>query len=551
MRGKRIPVVLLTVCLGMSALGGCLPPSREAGATEDGKIKLTALYNKFSLTKDVNQMQWLQELEDKCGVEIEWQQITADWDQKKSAMFASGNIPDLLFHATADADYVTYRGLFTDLTPLIEAYAPNIRQLFKDHPEVEYLAKEIDGKIYSTPRYKSIWPSNTSTMFLNKTWLDNLGLSVPATIDELTEVLTAFKEQDANGNGDPSDEIPMDFIGYESGNQFSPWVLLGAYGIQLTDGSDAGFAGFFAEDGELKNAYIDERFKELTKWVQNAWKNGLINEEVFTQDYTKYQAVARGGGDVAKVGFTWGWDRSDRFGNKLRDQYIPVPQLKISADSPIEVRYNNDFYYEKYSRNAIAIAESCKNKEAAMKFADAFYDELVSIQTLFGGMNDTDRCIKDNGDGTYTVLPPADSAMDPGSWKWTNAFADYGPIYIRDEMRDKLTLGEDMKAAIDEKSIYTDYNQLDEQKNAYHNVFMKYEAADINTMAMNQTNIDNYVQQTIASWITEDKDIDKEWDAYVEQVKKLGLEENMKIRTKAYEAYKTFLRGDKSSEKTR
>ena len=41
--------------------------------------------------------------------------------------------------------------------------------------------------------------------------------------------------------------------------------------------------------------------------------------------------------------------------------------------------------------------------------------------------------------------------------------------------------------------------------------------------------------------ITEGKDIDKEWDAYVEQTKKLGLDENMRIRIKAYEDYKATL----------
>ena len=36
-----------------------------------------------------------------------------------------------------------------------------------------------------------------------------LGLSEPKNLDEFHEVLTAFKEQDANGNGDPNDEIPL------------------------------------------------------------------------------------------------------------------------------------------------------------------------------------------------------------------------------------------------------------------------------------------------------------------------------------------------------
>lgn len=46
-------------------------------------------------------------------------------------------------------------------------------------------------------------------MSINKQWLDNLKLEVPATTDELYTVLKAFKEQDANGNGDSKDEIPM------------------------------------------------------------------------------------------------------------------------------------------------------------------------------------------------------------------------------------------------------------------------------------------------------------------------------------------------------
>ena len=39
-------------------------------------------------------------------------------------------------------------------------------------------------------------------MYINQTWLDNLGLEVPTNMDELEEVLIAFKEGDPNGNGD-------------------------------------------------------------------------------------------------------------------------------------------------------------------------------------------------------------------------------------------------------------------------------------------------------------------------------------------------------------
>ena len=65
-------------------------------------------------------------------------------------------------------------------------------------------------------------------MFINKTWLDNLGLEVPTTLGELKDVLIAFRDNDANGNGDTTDEIPLDFNGW-FGGAYSPdkpdWFL--------------------------------------------------------------------------------------------------------------------------------------------------------------------------------------------------------------------------------------------------------------------------------------------------------------------------------------
>ena len=48
--------------------------------------------------------------------------------------------------------------------------------------------------------------------WINQTWLDNLGLEMPTTPEELYTVLKAFKEQDANGNGDPGD-VDVEYLG--------------------------------------------------------------------------------------------------------------------------------------------------------------------------------------------------------------------------------------------------------------------------------------------------------------------------------------------------
>lgn len=556
MKSKRIIAILLAAMMIVALVAGCgsKDTPSDSNSTNDAtnneanagnndvggdvdtgsgeKVKLTALFSKHALTKDVNEMQWLKDLQEECNVEVEWQQITADWDQKKPAMFASGNIPDLLFSATNSADYAQYPGLFENLEPLIEQHAPNIQRMFEEHPETKTLVTELTGEIYSTPKYQRYWPGTNSTMFINKTWLDNLGLDVPTTWDELYDVLVEFKNKDANGNGDPNDEIPMDFIGW---GPYHPQVLLGSLGIQLTDLALWSADGYFAEDGQVKNFFVDERYKELVKFMHELWKAGCINPDVFTQDYSQFQSLARGEDGVSKVGFTWGWDATDRFGLDVYEEYMALPQLKYSADADYDIRWNYDYYSLNYGADRIVMSAACENKEAAIKFMDGFYNPIVSMQVLFGGMNEVDNCIKDNGDGTYAVLPPGDPQMDPGTWKWTNSFADSGPMYIADDL--ELTLGEDMQKVNAEKSIYDDLlAKVDLKKDVYATMFIKYTQDELNTLAMNQTNINNITGPKWAEWITEGG-IEEEWDAYVESVYAAGLQQNLDIRQAAFEKY--------------
>ena len=96
------------------------------------------------------------------------------------------------------------------------------------------------------------------------------------------------------------------------------------------------------------------------------------------------------------------------------------------------------------------MSAKCKNPEAAMRFIDTFYDEAASVQVLFGGI--TDGCVEQTGDHSFKVLPPLDADMDPGTWKWTNAFAGNGPMYIRRST--ELEMAQDMTFAVEERKDY-------------------------------------------------------------------------------------------------
>ena len=544
MKAKTWLAWILAGCLGISCLAGCgntsgggdetsaasVSTTQGEEKTNGETVKLTALISKHSLTKDVNEMEWLRLLEEENGVDVEWQQITADWDQKKSVMFAGGDIPDILVKATVTTDFATYNGLFENLAPYIDAgKMPNVAKMFEDHPELRVLCTDEKDGIYGIPNYRSLWPRTNRVLYINQTWLDNLGLQVPTTMDELEEVLIAFKNGDPNGNGDTTDEIPLDFSGF-------PTFMLACFGVPMMNESD----GYFVEDGKVKNYRVDERYKTFMQWLQKLYGEGLINEEVITQDYSKFQSLARGEGKTARVGVTLGWESGDRFGTEVADQYTPMPALKPHADSD-ESQVYWGYYSDNNSVNAatVALSANCKNKEAAVKFIDAFYAENMGIQVLFGGMNDVDKCIQDNGDGTYTVLPPADSSIDAGTWKWTNSFADYSPYYIPDDMKDRLTMGEDMQRVLEErKPLEATLDMMEEKCETYPSKFITYTTDENSDLAMAQANINNIVDQTYSAWLTEpSRNIEEEWDAYVQSVYDIGLTQNLEIRQAAYERY--------------
>ena len=549
MKAKKWLALILAGCMGICCLAGCGNSTGNGGKTsanadtavqgressDTEKVKLTALISKHSLTKDVNEMEWLNLLEEENGVDVEWQQITADWDQKKSVMFAGGDIPDILVKATVTTDFATYNGLFENLAPYIDSgEMPNVAKMFEDHPELRVLSTDENGAIYGIPNYRSLWPRTNRVLYINKTWLDNLGLQVPTTMDELEEVLIAFKNEDPNGNGDTKDEIPLDFSGF-------PTFMLGCFGVPMMNESD----GYFVEDGKVKNYRVDERYKTFMIWLQKLYGEGLINEEVITQDYSKFQSLARGEGSTAKVGVTLGWESGDRFGTGVADQYLPLPALKPHEDSD-----ENEVYWGYYSDNnsvnaaTVALSANCKNKAEAVKFIDAFYAEDMGIQVLFGGMNDVDKCLQDNGDGTYTVLPPADSSIDAGTWKWTNSFADYSPYYIPDDMKDKLTMGEDMQRVLEERiPLEATLDMMEKKCETYPAKFITYTTDENSDLAMTQANINNIVDQTYSAWLTDSsRNIEEEWDAYVQSVYDIGLTQNLEIRQTAYERYLTSMK---------
>ena len=506
--------------------GGDDDASGDGGGSAGGE-ELSILVVKHPLTRAMEEMAWVAELEEAADVSITWEEVSADWDQKKSTLLAAGDVPDLIIGANVvtDSDLATFRTLFEDLSDDMDAL-PNVQAMFDEVDGAEAMATQADGAVYALPSWKEFWPQAITRQYINQQWLDNLGLEMPTDWDELFEVLVAFKEQDANGNGDPNDEIPFDWSPVDTGGYgyFQPTALLGSTGLPISGG---GGTGYFVQDGEVGNFLADERWKEVLTFLNRAYEAGLVSQDVITQDYSAYQSVARGSGDTAKVGFSWGWTASDRFGAQLAPQYSSMTPVPVEKGQDAPVTWSYDF--ENLTRNHIVVSAQTESKDAALRLVNEFYGQDASVQTLFGDFGTNVTKVDEN---TYEVLPPADGESDPSTWKWTSTLADAGPLWIREDL--DMTLPSDLAEAVEQSEPLEEAVANVDPDEDVLPPYLKMTTEDLSTLALNNSTILNITQTKFAEFVTSGG-IEEGWDDYVAQLEASGLEQNVELYQKYYD----------------
>lgn len=263
---------------------------------------------------------FLVNLEKESNVKVNWQIVSSnDWaDNQKPVMLAGGEsaLPEVVlgFQTFSESDIINNVEYFLPLEDLIEQYMPNLTKAFEEMPALKAISTSADGHIYSLPSRMPKRPVACNVPVINVKWLENLGLEVPTTIDELENVLRAFKEQDANGNGDPNDEIP--FTGIGLGMDFlSPFGMTDVYGQRY----------LVNDDGTVRYAYTSEEYKEGIKWAHKLYQDGLIDNELFTQN-DQIRDAKCDDPNVSRVGFCYAWSYDAIFRN-WKDEYKVIAPI--------------------------------------------------------------------------------------------------------------------------------------------------------------------------------------------------------------------------------
>lgn len=506
---KKTVCMLLTAAMAIGSMGGAAM-AEETVAYEVATVRWSDWGEDYHTG-------FPDEAAAETGVEITWNTIlNADWPDRKAVLLAGGDLPDAFMGSICftESDILRNVGTFIALDDYIDEYMPNFKAILESDPTMKALATSADGHIYGLPSKKPCRPTVSNQMFINKTWLDNLGLEMPTTYEEFTEVLRAFKEQDANGNGDPTDEIPY-------GEGYADSVMFFCLPFGTTVGADNTY-DMTVKDGEPVYLPTSDSYRQGVAWMHECFAEGLIDQEIFTQDDSMRDAKLMA--ETPVIGVAAGWTADSTFGANA-DQYAALPALT----GPDGVPYiSSDPEHWNYSRYEFVITASCEDPGKLLSWADKFYTEDASIQNFYGSFGTGVE--KDEATGEYTILEPNDG-NSADTFAWINSLRDFGPKYIADGFNDKVTYagsnGDDSKLLLDEE-------MKQYAKEAYPNV--SYTADQLSTLAMLYTDIDAYVSATEASWVTEGG-VEDQWENYIGTLTMMGYEDFIQIQKDAYTTY--------------
>lgn len=191
-------------------------------------------------------------------------------------LLAQGDLPDIVGGHLIKQPVNEFgpQGAFVPLNELVAEHAPNIQAFWDENPDILSSITAHDGNYYYIPylpdgEFGRGW-------FIRQDWLNALGLEQPQNVDELYEVLVAFRDQDPNGNGE-QDEVPYFVRQWEEVNR-----LLTLWDAR-SSGSDTYHDFYINDEGSIVHPYAVDPYREGIANIAQWYEEGLIDPEVYTR----------------------------------------------------------------------------------------------------------------------------------------------------------------------------------------------------------------------------------------------------------------------------
>ena len=484
---------------------------------------------------DPNNRTIFKRLEEETNVHVDWNAIQSDqWADKISLEMANVNtLPDFVFTASFnDSDLLKYadQGVIINLEEYIDNYMPNLRAVFDKYPEYRAMCTDVNGHIWALPWIEQLGSEKTAIQtidnmsFINKKWLDFLGLEVPETTDDFEKVLIAFRDHASELQkefGIEGSIIPMSCIVNDGGQD--PAIIINGFGEGIGD-PDKGRHIAVNDDQKVVCSATQEGYKKGITWLHKLYEENLIDPEAFTQEWSTYVSKGKSG----RYGVCFSWDVANIA--NLED-WVPLPALTADVRN---ITPQNGSYTSGFDRGRCVVTAAAKEPALVCAWLDKMYDPFQSPQNNWGtyGENDDFDIFElgenENGEKMLKHAPLGDAS--PVEVREAECVG--GPLAVLDEYYGKyVTCPDDAQYRLDWiKDIYTPDMHT---KYIYPNVFMTRE--DNEEISNIQADVVKSINAHKSDWIMNGF-TDADWDAYLSELEGYKLDKMLEIYQKYYDA---------------
>jgi putative aldouronate transport system substrate-binding protein len=348
--------------------------------------------------------------------------------------------------------------------------------------------------------------------------MDELGLALPATPDELLDVMIKMKEQDPNR---------LVYTSYEGMKVYGDLLscLMGCWGLGNRGSlSRAGTDAYWDADpddwSKVRFMPTSAEFKEMLILVNKMYAAGCIDPDALTQEETVWGAKTAQK-DPAIIGMSTN-DVLDVY--MCEEDYIGVPALTGPGGgrlfSAVNNQTNRPWNY--------LITKNCKEVPLAVEFADYWMSEEGSILFFKGAegvhweWND-DHTRRDAME--WQKKDPGGRSEDQMRSTWTNqpggSYFGYNIPQPPDLKYNYIKACEELKPFLPQ-IVWPIYSLNIEESSISSTI-----GVDITT----------HYSESVVNFISGRISLEKDWDAYVKRFNDMGLSKLRDVYQAAYDRY--------------
>ena len=462
--------------------------------------------------------------------------------QKVDLLINAGEeLPDILIYnpGAASASYYGSLGVFRSLNEYLDD-AYYLPKALESIPYDAYTyARSADGNLYGlfTIEY-AMETAIYIRLYTNMTFVEQLGLELPTSLQEFEDLLRAIKTGDPNGNG-LNDEIPFLTSKTRLWNHFvMPLMTPFVYSV----GQDGNNYLSFDENGKLQASYATEGWKEGLTWLRKLVKEELISPLCFTLNDDEVKAFANSGANGEEmIGVStyypvnWYPTGDERAVNwacmRCLEGFDGVRTAPMSIRTPT-LNY--------------VITESCDEPEAAFKLGDLMSCEYIGITQRWGEMGkdwDYTDVAKDvqNWEAPYENFDLYMIAYDDNSfWRGTepqDACWIQAGVLVR-----HYAIANGVGVPAGSVSPYTQH--VNESNSLYQEggyapdeflTVLNYTEDEAVVIGETQSALKSYIAEYIGAVMMGTKNLEGDWDTFQTELEKIGLSDYLAAVQSAYD----------------